>query len=241
MTGFGRTGGPVTGLLGILAFWGGIGTAGWCYPTEFDWRYMTLSTLLSSRHNPAGHLWAALGIVVSGCWALSLARRWRRGAADRRPWGLWALGWGSVCMAWVGLLPRPVPGLRKGHEILTLLAFAGVCLGIVCLTAQLARRSVPRPGAAGARLHRLFATALASLAVLPILLAGCAQVYIFYVLPDLHAWPNHSHWVSLAWRTRGVPVYLSFAVWEWVTCAVLSGYLAILCLALGRPLREAAS
>jgi hypothetical protein len=70
--------------------------------------------------------------------------------------------------------------------------------------------------------------------VLPILLAGCAQAYIFYVLPDLH-------WVGLAWRTRGVPVYLSFAVWEWVTCAVLSGYLAILCLALGRPLREAAS
>ncbi len=236
--GFGRAGGSVAGMLGILAFWGGIGMAGWGYPSEFDWRYLTLSTLLSASRNPAGHLWGAGGLVVSGCcggcWALALARRWRRGSAERRPWGLWALGGGSVCMAWVGLLPRPVPGLRKGHELLTLLAFAGVCLGIMGLTAQLASRAVPRPGAGGARLHRLVGIALTSLAVLPILLAGCAQVYIFYVLPDLH-------WVSLAWRTQGVPVYLSFAVWEWVTCAVLSGYQAILWLALDRPLRETAS
>jgi hypothetical protein len=126
-------------------------------------------------------------------------------------------------MAWVGLFPHPVPGLRKGHEILTLLAFAGVCLGIVCLTAQLASQGGPHPRAGGARPHRLVASVLASLAVLPILFAGCAQAYVFYRRPDLH-------WVGLAWRARGIPVYLSFAFWEWVTCAVLSGYLAILCL-----------
>src|ERR1700693_4845754 len=34
-----------------------------------------------------------------------------------------------------------------------------------------------------------------------------------YALPELK-------WVSLAWRAGGVPPYVSFAFWEWVTCAV---------------------
>jgi hypothetical protein len=36
--------------------------------------------------------------------------------------------------------------------------------------------------------------------------------------------------VGLAWRARGAPVYLSFAFWEWATCAVLSAYTVSLCL-----------
>lgn len=126
-------------LVGILVFWGGIGMGGWAYPAEFDWRYMTLSTLLSPRQNPVGHLWATLGIVLGGacvgCWALWRARHGERGETARTPWGLWALGWGSIGVAWVGLFLRPVPGLRKGHELLTLLAVAAVCLGVVHLTA----------------------------------------------------------------------------------------------------------
>jgi hypothetical protein len=64
----------------------------------------------------------------------------------------------------------------------------------------------------------------AGLAVLPIFLAGLAEAYVYYVLPQLH-------WVSLAWRARGVPVYLSFAFWEWITCALLSVYMAVLSVA----------
>jgi len=214
-------------LVGILAFWGGLGMAGWCYPAEFDWRYMTLSTLLSAPHNPVGHLWASLGIVLCGgscgCWALGLAWQGDRGGP---PWGLWALGGGSLGMAWVGLLPRPLPGVRKGHELLTLVAVTAMCLGIVGLTAQLASRKARHAGAGVAWPSRLVATALASLAVLPILLAGGAQAYVFFARPALP-------WVGLAWRTRGIPVYLSLALWEWATCAVLSGYLLILALALG--------
>jgi hypothetical protein len=59
--------------------------------------------------------------------------------------------------------------------------------------------------------------------VFPIVLAAMAQAYVHYALPELR-------WVSLSWRARGVPVYLSFAFWEWVTCFVLSAYAAILSL-----------
>ena len=48
---------PFIALLGVLVFWGGILVAERRYPAEFDWRYMTLSTLISPRRNPAGYVW----------------------------------------------------------------------------------------------------------------------------------------------------------------------------------------
>jgi hypothetical protein len=68
---------------------------------------------------------------------------------------------------------------------------------------------------------RLYAAALVGAAMLPIVLAGAAQAYVYLEVPDLP-------WISLAWRARGVPVYISFAFWEWVTCLVLSAYMVIL-------------
>jgi hypothetical protein len=71
-----------TALLGVLAFWGGGGMlmAALRYPSEYDWRYMPVSNLLSPSRNPTGYLWASMGIVLCGlcglCWAAVLAQRW---------------------------------------------------------------------------------------------------------------------------------------------------------------------
>jgi hypothetical protein len=62
---------------------------------------------------------------------------------------------------------------------------------------------------------------LAGFAISPIILAAVAQAYVSHALPALP-------WVSLEWRELGVPVYLSFALWEWVTCAVFSLYVLVL-------------
>jgi hypothetical protein len=51
-----------TAPLGVLAFWGGMLMAARRYPSEYDWRYMTLSSLLSPGRDHAGHLWASGGI-----------------------------------------------------------------------------------------------------------------------------------------------------------------------------------
>jgi hypothetical protein len=40
--------------------------------------------------------------------------------------------------------------------------------------------------------------------------------------PSGFLWAPALPWVSPAWRAREVPVWLSFAFWEWVTCASLS-------------------
>jgi len=217
---------PFIALLGVLVFWAGIVVAERRYPAEFDWRYMTLSTLLSPRRNPAGYVWAASGLVLSSlsalCWAMALAWRWEGSVGDR-PRGIWLLGWGSLCMACSVMLPWRLPRLPKEHEVLTLFAFAGLCLGMIRLGYQTAERTLRRGAGGSARRLRLYGAALAGIAVFPILVAGIAEAYVFYVLPQLH-------WVSLAWRARGVPMYLSFAFWGWIS-AVLSVYMAILSVA----------
>jgi len=105
------------------------------------------------------------------------------------------------------------------------LAFAALCLGTMHLTFLATERTVVRRRPGSPLRPRLYATVLAGAAIFPILLAGLAEAYVFYVLPELH-------WVSLSWRARGIPVYLSFAFWEWVTCVVLSTYMVILPLAI---------
>jgi len=68
---------------------------------------------------------------------------------------------------------------------------------------------------------RLHAGILAGVPLSPIVLAAIAQAHVAHALPGLP-------WVGLAWRARGIPVYLSFAFWEWVTCAVFSLYMLVL-------------
>jgi hypothetical protein len=222
--------------LGVLLLWTGLEMSARRFPSEFDWRYMTISVLVSPRDNPPGRAWAAAGIGLCGLailsWTIALsAGRGARPESDRRPNGMSLLRWGAACMAGAALLPLRLPGIPKGHEFLTLMAFVGLSVGLLRLTLDLVGQSSGSNGHVGSRNSRA-GIALAALLVAPIVIAGLAQAYVFYVLPELH-------WVGLSWRARGVPVYLSFAFWEWATVAVLSVYLVVLGIATGnRPPRS---
>jgi hypothetical protein len=215
----------------VLAFWGGVLMAARQYPSEYDWRYMPVSYLFSDSLNPAGHLWATVGIVLCSVgllsWAL-MAQRWTHADASIHPSGPRAIQVGSFCMACSAALPASVL-LHKGHELLAIVAFAGLCLGIFLMMFQLIERILLRRKCGFIGNSRRFASVLAGTTVLSILLAGLAQAYVYYALPALP-------WVNLTWRDRGVPVYLSFAFWEWVTCFVLSSYMTILALTAYRHL-----
>jgi hypothetical protein len=115
------------------------------------------------------------------------------------------------------VLPSQLLVVRKGHEILVLLAFVGLCIGMVNLTFQTVDQRLLAQTMCSSRVYTVV---LSVGAVVPILLAGLVEAYIFYALPQLH-------WVSLAWRARGVPYFLSFSFWEWITCVVLSAYMAV--------------
>jgi hypothetical protein len=209
--------------LGTLAFWVGMTEARQSFPSEYDWRYITISSLVYAERNPSGFLWARGGILLCGIaglyWTARLLRRWKQLCIVEPPIGISALGLGFLCMTCCALVPEGRLAVPRGHDFLALAAFVGICVGMAFLTFRVIEQS-PRvrklPGS-----PRLYARLLAGFAVSPIAVTAVAQLYVSHELPGLP-------WVSLAWRERGVPVYLSFAFWEWVTCAVFSLYMLLL-------------
>ncbi len=211
--------------LGVLAFWCGIVLASRQYPSAYDWRYMSVSKLANPEQNPPGYLSASAGIVFcSLCglwWTAALARR--RDRAGDRPRGIRALQFGYVFMLLAVVVPEWLLWIEKGHEILAALAFLGLLIGMIRLmfrtTEQMFLKRTRWPN----RRARVFAFIAASAAVLPIVLAGLAQAYFYYVPPEFH-------WITFSWSARGWPVILRFAFWEWATCSVLSACMVILSL-----------
>ena len=208
-------------LLGLLAFWAGLWNAAQRYPSEYDWRFMTISSLVYPDRNPDGYAWAWGGLLLCAlgglCWTAVLFRR--------RCAGAFALALGYGCMACCTWLPRLLPGFKRGHDLLAVAAFVALCTGVTQLTFSLAQQSRWLRKRAGS--PWLYAGLLAAAALSPIVMTAVTQAYVSHARPDLP-------WVGLVWRARGAPVWLSFAFWEWIACAVFSIYLVSLCIATGR-------
>jgi hypothetical protein len=82
-----------TAPLGVLAFWGGMLMAGRSYPKEYDWQYITISSLVYGDRNPNGYKWTRGGIVLCGLaglyWTTVLVRKGKRPGVAERPIGIW--------------------------------------------------------------------------------------------------------------------------------------------------------
>jgi hypothetical protein len=203
--------------LGVLAFWVCIVIAAHRFPSEYDWRYMTTSLLIYPERNPAGHLWASAALIACAGAGLVWVTAQR---ATLRFGRLWVLAGGYSCMILSSLLPERWLSIRDGHEILAIAGFVGVCCGLVRVSLT--------PGSAQHRSSTRVPVPmwLAMIAFSPIAIAGVTQAYLAWWRPELP-------WVGLAWRSLGVPLYLSFALWEWVTCALLSAYMTGIGLVVG--------
>lgn len=211
-------------LVALAAFWAGLALAARRFPGEFDWRYMTVSNLFSAGHNPGGYLLGALGVACCAVAGLaSLARAQRRVAgphsfrvAPRS--GLLAIGFSCMLLAAIS----PARWLfAKGHDWLAVIAFLTLGAGLIYGAVSTFLQRYPPPLSA----RRLCASAYTIVAVWPVIGAGVTQAYLAMFRPDLP-------WVTLAWRSQGFPLILSFALWEWLTCVSLSLCMAIVALGL---------
>jgi hypothetical protein len=208
--------------MGVIAFWTCMTLAAQRFPAQYDWRYMTISVLIYPERNPAGHVFASAGLVACALagllWVAAIA-------GVQRIRGLGVLAAGYLCMILSSLLPERLLELPNGHEILAILGFISMCGGLVAISAHYFSSQHNKP-----RVHPALLTAAA---LAPIACAGLTQAYLSYCRPELP-------WVGLAWRTLGVPVLLSFALWEWLACAVLSVFMTGIGIALGAPVRRSA-
>jgi hypothetical protein len=201
--------------LAALIIGAGVAVAAMRVPGGFDWAYTVISKLASSRHNPDGGMWlsGSLLAAVVVLWPVVSYLEDDARSTDLRPaLSILALRAGLIgggLLGVEGLLGLDLSRLgRKAHETLALLAFIGLYGGILGLYARRVRRS---------------AAALwpALLVLLPLCAVGLSQVMLYFDQRELG-------WVSTEWREMGVPIWLSFAFWQWLSVSFIGvglGYL----------------
>ena len=182
------------------------------YPGGFDWVYTVVSSLAAKKYNPIG------GPVFSIGFCLSMALLWPYVFDLKKiilpthkytwigfvflPLGLisgFAMGMERILVyEWSG-------SYAKTHEILAILTFAGLYFGAIVILLNL-----------GYRNRNLWLPIF--MVLIPIVAIGCSQLYLYFDQRDLG-------WVNVGWREMGVPIWLSFAFWQWM--AVVFLYIAL--------------
>jgi hypothetical protein len=177
------------------------------FPGGFDWGYTVISRLASRKHNPDGGAWLSGGLLAAMLLLWPVVAHVGSGSGhESRPRlavaALRAGLAGGVLLAVEGLFTLDLSGLvRKGHELLALLTFLGLYVGVLGLHAHRVREG----GAA-----RWPALAV----VVPLVAVGASQLALYFAQRDLG-------WVNTAWRELGVPLWYSFAFWQWLAVAAL--------------------
>ncbi len=179
------------------------------FPGGFDWAYTVASALASQKHNPQGSFWfaSALTLAMALLWPYVSALKQRQDSTHPElvTFSIRALRTGLLCGALLGLerlLIRDLSAqLYKAHETLGLFTFLGLYFGIISLLvrAMLSQKT-----------HVFTLMLIAS----PLLAIGITQYWLYLDQRDLG-------WVDTGWRAMGIPVWLSFAFWQWLAIGFL--------------------
>jgi hypothetical protein len=199
----------------VATFAAGVAIAAWKYPERpYDWQYVVVSDLASRKHNPDGGRWfaAALGFSMLALWPMVAYLRERSALTPaagaptrRRAWPIAALRAGILCgvaVAGERLVFRHLSDVvPKAHELLALAMFIGLYAGVLGLYASRVR-------------HDRRARAAVLVVAAPLAAIGLTQLALYVGQRDL-GWPD------AGWRTMGIPVWWSFAFWQWLAVALL--------------------
>lgn len=196
-------------LASLLVFSSGVCVAARHYPGDFDWVYTVASALASQKHNPDGSNWfagallAAMVLLWPYISALKLSQSSDRSIPTR--FAITALRTGLICGALLGLEKLLIHDLSnwvyKAHEIMAILTFAGLYVGVLVLLVK-------------AMLHRKVFTIPLLLVAGPLVAIAATQLGLYLAQRDLG-------WVDTSWRDLGVPLWLSFAFWQWLAIGFL--------------------
>ena len=196
-------------LSSLLVMCSGFILAARHYPGGFDWYYTVASALASQKHNPAGSLWfaGALSMAMILLWPYVSAIKQARHPAlpATTKFAISALRTGLICGAVLGLEKLLIRDLSnwvyKAHEILGLLTFLGLYSGVFVLLVQ-------------AMLRQKILVLPSLLIASPLLAIGITQFWLYLDQRNLG-------WVDTSWREMGIPLWLSFAFWQWLAIGFL--------------------
>ncbi|WP_455201503.1 hypothetical protein [Kaarinaea lacus] len=186
------------------------------YPGGFDWAYTVVSALASQKHNPEGSAWFAggFGLSMALLWPYvsSLKKNLCSCLSAAAGIAISFLRIGIICAVILGIERLVIRDLSawvyKAHEILALLAFLGFYFGTLGLLIQVMIRQ---------RVYVLSVLLVAS----PLLAIGITQLWLYLYQRDLG-------WVDVSWREMGIPLWLSFAFWQWLAIGFLGLGLVLL-------------
>ena len=204
-------------MASLLVFISGTFIAGQHYPGGFDWVYTVASALASEKHNPTGSKWFAgvLSIAMVLLWPyISSVKENLALSFTPSRFAIFMLRTGLFCGALLGLEKLLIRDLSnwfdKSHEILALLMFAGLYIGILGILIQMMHRQIIY------LLHFM-------LVIGPLIAIGITQFWLYLEQRDLG-------WVDTSWREMGIPFCLSFAFWQWLAIVFLWLGFGLLCL-----------
>ena len=180
------------------------------FPGGFDWPYMVASALASQRYNPDGNVWYAggFGLATALHWPYINALRENLGTSEStlNRFALLSLRLGLSCGILIGAEGVFVRDLGhwfpRGHEILALCTFIGLYTGLLIFLIQ-------------AMFQQKIYALPAALVTLPLVAIGISQLWIYYSQREIG-------WLNSAWREMGIPVWLSFAFWQWLAIFFLT-------------------
>ena len=186
------------------------------YPGGFDWHYTVASALASQKHNPTGSVWFSSAFILSMVLLWFYVSTLKKGLSPSLPvvaeFAIGAMRIGLICGVLVGaerLLIRDLSDwVYKAHEILAILFFLGLYIGVLVLLVQAMLRQ---------RIYVFPVLLVAS----PLLAIGLTQFWLYLDQRDLG-------WVDTRWREMGIPLWLSFAFWQWLAIGFLWAGLGLL-------------
>jgi hypothetical protein len=178
------------------------------FPGEFDWFYTVVSALASQKHNPVGSVWFAGGLSLSMLllWLYVSSIKTRLSAMlPAAGFAITAIRIGLIfgfLLAAESLLIHDLSHwIHKAHEGLALFCLLGLYVGVLGLLVQFMR--------------------LKKSNIIPVLLVVIPLVVIGITELWLYLDQRSEGWVDTDWREKGIPIWLSFAFWQWLSLAFL--------------------
>lgn len=176
------------------------------YPGGFDWFYTVASALASQKHNPGGSVWFAASLSVSMLllWLyVSSIKTSLRAFLPAAGFAITAIRIGLVCGFLLGVERLLIHDLShlfyKAHESIALLTMLCLYIGVLGLLLQLIHY----------KKSNLFPVLLI---VSPLVAIGITELWLYFD-------QRHLGWVNINWREKGIPIWLSFAFWQWLAIA----------------------